>query len=106
MVAVPEPMSKNWLSWLYTVREASQAYPNVFKKTLKWKDVSARTKCLPPKLFLNYCLNMIFNCFLSNFMDQNPHRDNIFMKIENTTSIENKNVNKNWKYYYYYFHWK
>ena len=39
-------------------------------------------------------------------MDQNPHRDNIFMKIENTTSIENKNVNKNWKYYYYYFHWK
>ena len=38
---------------------------------------------------------MIFNCFLSNFMDQNPHRDNIFMKIENTTSIENKNVNKN-----------
>ena len=38
---------------------------------------------------------MIFNCFLSNFMDQNPRRDNIFMKIENTTSIENKNVNKN-----------
>ena len=38
---------------------------------------------------------MIFNCFLSNFMDQNPHIDNIFMKIENTTSIENKNVNKN-----------
>ena len=32
MVVVPEPMSKNWLSWLYTVREADQ---NVFKKTLK-----------------------------------------------------------------------
>ena len=35
MVVVPEPMSKNWHSWLYIVREASQAYPNVFKKTLK-----------------------------------------------------------------------
>ena len=43
MAAVPEALSKKWLFWLQMVLDTGQACQTFFKKTLKWKDVSAWT---------------------------------------------------------------
>ena len=44
MVVVTGAGSKNWLFGLYYILNSDQAYKTFLKKTLKWKDVSARAK--------------------------------------------------------------